>query len=240
MEPHVALAIGVLENRQMIGVQKDHSPNSWRASSRSASRIFRPSSSTIFENSRPVNIPAAMRQSLRCSLPSRSGGARHPRVGEPGFLRSVPTWRFSPISDTRIIPGQASFRSAGFWMGNRAALSLPRSQSIGLLSILIASRFPRRPGLRELRRRVDQLLLPGPRQDGAQVLAGLVRSAAGIRTLVGDGARRPSPGTLGCPFGATPRAEGRPIAPTSGESRSIRCGSPGTTSWPASSSPPPL
>ena len=28
-------------------------------------------------------------------------------------------------------------------MGNRAALSLPRSQSIGLLSILIASLFPR-------------------------------------------------------------------------------------------------
>jgi len=34
MEARVALAIGVLENGQMIGVQKDHSPNSWRASSR--------------------------------------------------------------------------------------------------------------------------------------------------------------------------------------------------------------
>jgi hypothetical protein len=49
MEPRVALAIGVLENGQMIGIQEDHSPNSWRASSRSASRIFRPSSSTSFE-----------------------------------------------------------------------------------------------------------------------------------------------------------------------------------------------
>jgi hypothetical protein len=36
-------------------------------------------------------------------------------------------------------------------------------------------------------RRVDQLLLPGPRQHGAQVLARLVRGAAGVRPRPRDG-----------------------------------------------------
>ena len=43
------------------------------------------------------------------------------------------------------------------------------------------------PGLGEPRRRVDQFLLPGPREDGAQVFAGLVRGATGVRPFLGDG-----------------------------------------------------
>ncbi len=32
MKPRIAIVVGVLEDRQMIGVKNDHSPNSWRAS----------------------------------------------------------------------------------------------------------------------------------------------------------------------------------------------------------------
>src|SRR5262245_6080473 len=44
------------------------------------------------------------------------------------------------------------------------------------------------PRLREPRWRVDKFLVPGPRNDGAQVFASLVRSAAGIQPFVRDGA----------------------------------------------------
>ena len=99
---------------QMVGVQKNHSPNSCRAASRSASRIFRPSSSTIFENSRPVNMPAAMRQSLALLASFSFRRARFPRGGGPSFPRSVPTWWFSAISDDNTISKQTLVRSAGF------------------------------------------------------------------------------------------------------------------------------
>src|SRR5271157_5462091 len=42
------------------------------------------------------------------------------------------------------------------------------------------------PGLRESRRRVDEILLPSPRNDGTQVFACLVRGASGIRPAVSD------------------------------------------------------
>jgi hypothetical protein len=40
---------------------------------------------------------------------------------------------------------------------------------------------------REPRGRLDQLLLPGPRQDGAEVLAGLVGGATGVIASIRDG-----------------------------------------------------
>ena len=52
--------------------------------------------------------------------------------------------------------------------------------------IVSARHIALRPGLWESRRRVDQFLFPGPRNDGAQVFAGLVCGATGIRPFVCD------------------------------------------------------
>ena len=56
----------------------------------------------------------------------------------------------------------------------------------GLGQVVPAGHVPLRPGLREPGRGVDEFLLPGPGEDGPQVLAGLVRGPAGVRPLVRD------------------------------------------------------
>ena len=58
---------------------------------------------------------------------------------------------------------------------------------LGLGQVVAAGHVALVPGPGEPRRRLDQLLLPGPREDGAEVLAGLVGGAAGVGTLVLDG-----------------------------------------------------
>ena len=58
---------------------------------------------------------------------------------------------------------------------------------LGLGQVVSAGDVALVPGRGEPRRRVDQLLLPGPGEDGAEVLAGLVRRAARVRPLVRDG-----------------------------------------------------
>jgi hypothetical protein len=56
----------------------------------------------------------------------------------------------------------------------------------GLGQVVAAGHVALLPGLREPRRRVNQFLLPGPRKDGAEVLAGLVGSTTGIRPFIRD------------------------------------------------------
>ena len=58
-EPQRTIASLILRDREMIGVEKNHSPNSSRASARSASRIFCASSSMCRETSQSVNMPTA-------------------------------------------------------------------------------------------------------------------------------------------------------------------------------------
>ena len=58
---------------------------------------------------------------------------------------------------------------------------------LGLGQVVSAGDVALVPGRGEPRRRVDQLLLPGPVEDGAEVLAGLVGRAAGVLSLIRDG-----------------------------------------------------
>ena len=58
---------------------------------------------------------------------------------------------------------------------------------LGLGQVVAAGDVALVPGPGEPRRRVDQLLLPGPVEDGAEVLAGLVGRAARILPLILDG-----------------------------------------------------
>jgi hypothetical protein len=59
---------------------------------------------------------------------------------------------------------------------------------LGLGQVVAAGHVALVFGAGERRRQVDQLLLPGPREDGAKVLAGLVGRAAWVRPLILDGA----------------------------------------------------
>ena len=58
---------------------------------------------------------------------------------------------------------------------------------LGLGQVVAAGDVALVPGPGEPRRRVDQLLLPGPVEDGAEVLAGLVGRAARVLSLILDG-----------------------------------------------------
>ena len=55
---------------------------------------------------------------------------------------------------------------------------------LGLGEVVSAGDVALVSGRGEPRQRVDQLLLPGPVEDRAEVLAGLVGRAAGIRSLI--------------------------------------------------------
>ena len=56
---------------------------------------------------------------------------------------------------------------------------------LGLGQVAAAGHAALVPGLRDPWRRVNQLLLQGPRKDGARVFAGLVGRAAAVRTFIG-------------------------------------------------------
>ena len=58
---------------------------------------------------------------------------------------------------------------------------------LGLGQVVSAGDVALVPGPGEPRQRVDQLLLPGPVEDGAEVLAGLVGRAAWVLSLILDG-----------------------------------------------------
>ena len=58
---------------------------------------------------------------------------------------------------------------------------------LGLGQVVSASDVALVPGRGEPRQRVDQLLLPGPVEDGADLLAGLVGRAAWVLSLTRDG-----------------------------------------------------
>ena len=58
---------------------------------------------------------------------------------------------------------------------------------LGLGQVVPASDVALVPRRGEPRQGVDQLLLPGPGEDGAEVLAGLVGRAAWVLSLTGDG-----------------------------------------------------
>src|SRR5262245_49906752 len=58
---------------------------------------------------------------------------------------------------------------------------------LGLRQVVSAGDVALVPGPGEPRRCVDQLLLPGPVEDGAEVLAGLVGRTAGVLSLALDG-----------------------------------------------------
>src|SRR5687768_1659315 len=55
---------------------------------------------------------------------------------------------------------------------------------LGLGQIMSARNVALVLGLREARQRANQFLIPGPRQDSAEMLARLVRRTAGIRSLL--------------------------------------------------------
>jgi hypothetical protein len=95
------------------------------------------------------------------------------------------------IAGTPPPPSRASIRHAAGWAVPAARPRHRVGREVQGVDLRLGQVVPARhvalfAGLGEARRRFDQLLLPSPRQHGAQVLARLVRGAAGVRPFVGN------------------------------------------------------